>query len=75
MLPLLGGCRLLPEPDRLWEEAGEIGYFLGRRGATIKTLDLLIATYALSHAVPILSADADFAAMRRAGIALMVLAP
>jgi len=42
--PLLGGCRLLTEPKQRWEEAGELGYALGRRDATVTSLDLLIAT-------------------------------
>jgi predicted nucleic acid-binding protein len=49
VLPLLDGCRLLAEPDALWVEAGDLGFLLRRRGATVKTLDLLIATYALAH--------------------------
>ena len=69
-IPLLDGCHLLPQPERLWEEAGELGYVLARKGVTVKTLDLLIATYALSHGVALLAADSDFEAMRRAGIAL-----
>jgi len=72
VLGLLVGCRILDQPERVWEEAGELGYFLGRRGATIKSLDLLIATYALSHSVPILSRDRDFETMRRAGLKLLL---
>ncbi len=72
VLPLLTGCRVLAEPAQLWVEAGELGYFVGRRGATIKSLDLLIATYALSHAVPILTRDRDFELMRRAGVGLLL---
>jgi hypothetical protein len=41
-----------------------------KRGVTVKTLDLLIATYALSHSVSLLTADADFSTMRKAGVAL-----
>lgn len=70
VLPLLAGCRLLEQPPGLWEEAGDIGFALARRGASVKTLDLLIAAYALSHDVGILTTDADFARMRRAGIPL-----
>lgn len=73
VLPLLRGCHELVQPPRLWEEAGELGFFLGRRGAAVKSLDLLIATYALAHAVPILTADADFTLMRRAGAHLVVI--
>lgn len=34
---------------------------------------LLIATYALSHDVPLLAGDRDFAAMARAGVKLAVV--
>ena len=74
-MPLLDGCHLLGQPPRLWEEAGELGYFVGRRGATVKSLDLLIATFALSHGVPILTADTDFATMRSAGARLLLAEP
>lgn len=73
VLPLLQGCHQLAQPAHLWDEAGELGYFLGRRGAAIKSLDLLIATYALAYAIPILTTDADFTHMRRAGAHLVVL--
>lgn len=73
VVPLLEACHLLEHPPRLWEEAGELGYFLGRRGATVGTIDLLIAAYALSHAVAILTRDVDFARMRRAGLALHLM--
>ena len=73
VLPLLHGCHELTQPPHLWQEAGELGFFLGRRGATVKSLDLLIATYALAHAVPILTTDADFTLMRRAGAHLVVI--
>lgn len=70
VLPLLSGCHLLAQPPSLWEEAGDLGFALARRGASVRTLDLLIAAYALSHSVPLLTTDADFARMRRAGIPL-----
>lgn len=70
VLPLLSGCHLLDQPPALWEEAGDLGYALARRGTSVKTLDLLIAAYALSYSVPLLTTDGDFARMRRAGIPL-----
>lgn len=70
VLPLLDGCHLLADPARLWKDAGDLGYALRRRGATIKTLDLLIATCALAASVPLLTTDSDFSLMRRAGIPL-----
>ena len=73
MLPLLSGCHLLGEPLHLWEEAGDLGYALGRRGVTVKTVDLLVATYALSHGVALLTTDADFEQMRRAGAQLLLV--
>lgn len=75
VLPLLGGCHLLEQPPDLWAEAGELGWWLGRRGATVKSLDLLIATYALAHDVAILAADSDFALMARAGLGLVLAEP
>jgi predicted nucleic acid-binding protein len=73
VIPLLSGCPRLPDPPDLWEEAGDLGYALGRRGITVKTIDLLVATYALSHGVALLTADADFAQMQRAGAQLLLV--
>jgi len=73
ILPLLDGCHLLDQPARLWEEAGELGALVGRRGAAVKSLDLLIATYALAHSVPILTLDRDFTTIRGAGVHLTVV--
>lgn len=75
VLLLLGGCVTLEQPTGLWEEAGELGYVLARRGTSVKSLDLLIATYALAHAVPVLGADSDFATMKRAGLPLLLVEP
>jgi tRNA(fMet)-specific endonuclease VapC len=73
VLPLLESCHLLDEPEDLWTEAGELGFRLRRRGVTPKTLDLLIATYALSHSCAVLATDKDFVAMQKAGIPLVVV--
>jgi len=73
VIPLLTGCHLLEEPPHLWEEAGDLGYALSRRGMTTKTIDLLVATYALSHGVALLTADTDFEQMRRAGAQLLLV--
>jgi len=70
VLPLFEACHLLAQPAALWEEAGDIGFAIRRKGTTVKTLDLLIAAYALSHAVPLLTTDRDFALFRKAGIPL-----
>lgn len=75
VLPLLEACHQLAQPPRLWEEAGDLGYLLARKGVTVKTLDLLIAAFALSHDRPVLTADDDFAAMRAAGVPLVVEGP
>jgi predicted nucleic acid-binding protein len=75
VLPLLDGCRTLEQPPMLWEEAGDLGFLLARRGVTVKTLDLLIATWALSHACGLLSDDRDFEAMVRAGVPLQLERP
>ncbi len=72
VLPMLGGCHFLEQPPSLWEEAGELGFVLGRKGRSIKSMDLLIATYTLSHSVPLLTRDADFKHMLRMGIPLQL---
>lgn len=72
VLPLLEGCRHLEQPDDLWAEAGDLGFLLARRGVTVLSFDLLIATYALGHGVAVLAADADFRSMRRAGVPLLL---
>ena len=72
VLRSLAGCHALAQPPLLWEEAGELGWFLRRRGAAVKSLDLLIATYALAHRVPVLTSDADFVRMQRAGVGLLL---
>lgn len=75
VLPLLAGCRELHQPERLWEEAGDLGYWLARRGVTVKTMDLLIATWALAHSASLLAKDRDFADMHRAGLPLSLIVP
>jgi predicted nucleic acid-binding protein len=72
VLPLLDACHLLAQPEQLWTEAGDLGFALRRRGVTVKTVDLLIATYALSHSATLLTTDADFIAMQKAGVPLQL---
>ena len=73
VLLLMKGCRYLAEPDRIWEEAGDLGFVLREKGLQLKTLDLLIASYALAYRCPILSDDRDFLRMNKVGIPLLVL--
>jgi tRNA(fMet)-specific endonuclease VapC len=73
VLRLLGGCRAVAAPALLWEEAGDLGYLLGRRGVSVKTLDLLIAAIALAHDLPILTRDSDFKHIRDSGVARLRL--
>lgn len=70
VLPLLLSSPLLTEPLDLWAEAGELGFWLGRKGATVKSFDLLIASFALAHRVPLLTNDADFRLMVKVGVPL-----
>jgi tRNA(fMet)-specific endonuclease VapC len=72
VLPLLSGCLTLYEPHDLWTAAGELGFRLRRRGVTPKTLDLLIAVYALNHGAALLTTDTDFLLMRKAGTPLLL---
>ena len=73
VMEYLQGCQLLSQPTALWESAGALGSKLRAGGVTVKTLDLLIATYAVSHDLPILTSDSDFSLMQDAGVALVVL--
>jgi predicted nucleic acid-binding protein len=73
VLPLLSALHILEQPDGLWMEAGDLGYTLRRRGVTAKTMDLIIATYALAHSAELLTADTDFLAMQKAGVPLRLV--
>lgn len=75
VIPLLDGCILLSQPDDLWTTAGDLGAALSQRGITAKTLDLLIATYAIAHELPILAKDGDFGAIARANLGLGLARP
>jgi predicted nucleic acid-binding protein len=72
VLPLLQGCHWLEQPANLWEEAGDLGYALRRKGLTVKAFDLLIAAYALIHHAELLTSDSDFELMRKKGIPLLL---
>lgn len=41
-MELLGACHWLEQPAALWQEAGDLGYALRRKGLTVKTFDLLM---------------------------------
>jgi hypothetical protein len=69
-LPLLSACHQFLPPADLWDEAGDLGFALARKGLTVKTLDLLIAIYALSNRTAILTLDSDFRLMAQAGVGL-----
>ena len=73
ILPLLLACHQLPQPARLWNESGDLGFALARKGVTVKSLDLLIAAFALTNGVPILTLDRDFRLIARAGTGLHVV--
>jgi predicted nucleic acid-binding protein len=72
-IPLLFACHQLPQPASLWDEAGDLGFALARNGVTVKSLDLLIAAYALTHDIPILTLDRDFQLIAHAGVGLHVV--
>jgi predicted nucleic acid-binding protein len=74
VLRSLGGCQTLVQPRDLWGDAGDLGYLLGRKGVTVKTLDLLIAVFALAHDVPLMTRDSDFKLIRDSGVAPLRLA-
>jgi predicted nucleic acid-binding protein len=73
VLSLLAGCTFLEQPPDLWRAAGDLGFLLRSKGVTVKTMDLLIASHALFHQVPLLTVDKDFKAMVKPGIDLHLL--
>jgi predicted nucleic acid-binding protein len=74
VLSLLDGCNFLEQPPDLWRTAGDLGFLLRSKGVTAKTMDLLIASHALFHQLPLLTVDKDFKAMVKPGIDLHLLA-
>jgi len=74
VLNLLDACIFLEQPPDLWRAAGDLGFLLRSKGVTVKTMDLLIASHALFHQVPLLTIDRDFKAMVKPGIDLHLLA-
>jgi len=75
VLSLLSACPVLAQPRHIWEDAGDLGVRLARRGVIAKSLDLLIGTYALDSQVPLLTKDTDFQRMQGAGIPLDLIRP
>ena len=51
-----------------------MGFSIGRKDVTVKTIHFPIAAYALTHGVPLPTVDRDFALLQRAGVPL-ALAP
>jgi predicted nucleic acid-binding protein len=70
VLPLLEGCHLLTQPEQLWVSAGDLGARAARQGLTLKTLDLLIAVYAIEHGTPLLARDGDFEGLAKMDVGL-----
>ncbi len=68
VVPLLQACRFLTQPLDLWETAGQYGFELKRLGIAVKTIDLLIACFAMAHGLPVLAADQDFKMMQAASL-------
>ena len=71
--PLLDGCHFLEQPDKLWIDAGNCGFALRRKGKTVKTMDLLIACYAIAYQVPMLTLDKDFKTIKAAGFPFEII--
>jgi len=69
VLRLLQGCHTVEQPAQLWDDAGDLGYLLARRGVAVKTLDLLIAATGLAYDLPILTRDSDFRHIKDSGVA------
>lgn len=60
-------------PPRSGRRQAIWGYALRRRGLTVKTVELLIATYALSHGAELLTLDSDLGLMRAKGVPLQLI--
>ncbi|MBI3295688.1 MAG: PIN domain-containing protein [Deltaproteobacteria bacterium] len=73
IIPLLEACRLLSQPENLWQDAGSLGFLLGKQKKRVKTLDLLIASIAIFHRVPILTNDTDFKRIQEIAPALALV--
>ena len=73
VVPLLQACRFLAQPVDLWETAGQYGFELKRQGITVKTMDLLIACFAMAHGLPILATDQDYRMMQSAGLGILLI--
>jgi predicted nucleic acid-binding protein len=69
---LLEGCHWIGDPENLWAYAGELGALARRKGKTLKTLDLLIATYALQSGVPLLTSDSDYLQIKQSAPDLLL---
>ncbi len=57
-------CLRLEMKESLWGEAGHAQFQLSRKGKRVGLGDLLIATVARAHNVPVLTRDADFERIR-----------
>ncbi|HEV7241695.1 MAG TPA: PIN domain nuclease [Thermoanaerobaculia bacterium] len=51
---------MLSTPATLWSDAAELGQHCRRRGISVGSLDLLIASTALHHDAELVTFDADF---------------
>lgn len=70
VMGLFAQCHHLRQPHALWTYAGNLGQHLRTKGVTAKTIDLLIASYALTHGCDLVAADTDYQHMHDAGIPL-----
>jgi predicted nucleic acid-binding protein len=68
----LEDCHWIGDPENLWAYAGELGALARRKGKTLKTLDLLIATYALQSGVPLLTSDSDYLQLKNSAPDLLL---
>lgn len=56
---MLDALARLATDERDWDEAARLGFRLRRVGATAGLADLIIATVATRHGLPVLHCDAD----------------
>lgn len=67
------GLTTIKQPVDLWNSAGLVGAAVTKRGYNPKTVDLLIAIYALDTDLPLLTKDRDFQLMQKAGVPIRLV--
>lgn len=60
LVDALSNLSFLESTQQMWEEAGKLNYLLKLEGRVLAMSDLMIATLALEHDIPVYSLNGDF---------------